>query len=189
MGEDYIYADTDSVKITNAEKYQKYFNDYNKNIMDKIKLCLDTRKLNIELAIPKTIKGIEKPLGVWDFDGHYEKFKTLGAKRYLCYADGKYKLTCAGTSKKAVDFIKNNGGFDAFNFGLVVPYTDSGRNISYYTDTSVKGEFIDYLGNKQYYNEKSGICLQQSDFTLKRNSKFEEFIYSITGEFIDYIQF
>ena len=81
LEEDYIYADTDSVKITNAEKYQKYFNDYNKNIMDKIKLCLDTRKLNIELAIPKTIKGIEKPLGVWDFDGHYEKFKTLGAKR------------------------------------------------------------------------------------------------------------
>ena len=88
-----------------------------------------------------------------------------------------------------VDFIKNNGGFDAFNFGLVVPYTDSGRNVSYYTDISVKGEFIDYLGNKQYYNERSGICLQQSDFTLKRNSKFEEFIYSITGEFIDYIQF
>ena len=189
LGEDYIYADTDSVKITNAKKYQKYFNDYNKSIMDKIKLCLDTRKLNIDLAIPKTIKGIEKPLGVWDFDGHYEKFKTLGAKRYLCYSDGKYKLTCAGTSKKAVDFIKNNGGFDAFNFGLVVPYTESGRNVSYYTDISVKGEFIDYLGNKQYYNEKSGICLQQSDFTLKRNSKFEEFIYSITGEFIDYIQF
>ena len=91
--------------------------------------------------------------------------------------------------KELVDFIKNNGGFDAFNFDLVVPYTESGRNVSYYTDTSVKGEFIDYLGNKQYYNEKSGICLQQSDFTLKRNSKFEEFIYSITGEFIDYIQF
>ena len=32
---------------------------------------------------PKTIKGETKTLGVWDFDGFYTDFKTLGAKRYI----------------------------------------------------------------------------------------------------------
>lgn len=189
LGSDYIYADTDSVKITNAAKYQNYFVTYNKEITEKINECLLTRKLDPEQARPKTIKGIEKPLGVWDFDGNYDHFKTLGAKRYLSEKGGKYKLTCAGTSKKSVEYIVNNGGFDSFNFGLVIPYTESGRNVSYYNDESVQGEFIDYLGNKQFYSEKSCICLQPSEFTLKRNLKFEEFIESIAGDYVEVTQF
>lgn len=189
LGSDYIYADTDSVKITNADKYNDYFNSYNENIINKINTCLSYRKIDLNLASPQTIKGTIKPLGVWDFDGFYDDFKTLGAKRYLSRHGDTYKLTCAGTSKKSVDYIVKNGGFNAFNFGLVIPYTDSGRNVSYYSDLPMNGEFIDYLGNKQYYNEKSGLCLQPSDFTLKHNSKFEEFISSITGDFVEINQF
>ena len=189
MGDDYIYADTDSVKLTNAHKYKNYFNNYNETIINKIEQCLEYRKIDINLAFPKTCKNIVKPLGVWDFDGHYEKFKTLGAKRYLTFNNGEYKLTCAGTSKNSVNYIKNNGGFDIFKIGLIIPKTESGRKISYYTDEPYAGEFIDYLGNKQTYEECSGICLQSSDFTIKRNNKFEEFIYNITGEYLDYITY
>ena len=124
------------------------------------------RKIDINLAFPKTCKNIVKPLGVWDFDGHYEKFKTLGAKRYLTFNNGEYKLTCAGTSKNSVNYIKNNGGFDIFKIGLIIPKTESGRKISYYTDEAYKGEFVDYLGNKQTYEECSGLCLQTDERPL-----------------------
>ena len=39
-------------------------------------------------------------MGVWDFEGTYTRFKTLGAKRYLVEHDGKLQLTVAGLSKQ-----------------------------------------------------------------------------------------
>ena len=42
-------------------------------------------KLDISLCTPTTIKGEKKIIGVWDYDGHYDMFKTLGAKRYMVY--------------------------------------------------------------------------------------------------------
>ena len=55
----------------------------------------------LELASPKTIKGIEKPLGVWDYEGNYSRFKTLGAKRYMYEIDNDIHITVAGVSKKS----------------------------------------------------------------------------------------
>ena len=36
MGSDYIYSDTDSIKIFHAENHQEYFNRYNSIIMKKL---------------------------------------------------------------------------------------------------------------------------------------------------------
>ena len=52
-------------------------------------MCLQN-KFNFEDLQPKTNNGIKKLIGVWDFDGSYSRFKTLGAKRYLVeYKDTK----------------------------------------------------------------------------------------------------
>ena len=42
---------------------------------------------DLELLAPVTKKGVEKIIGIWDLDGHYKRFKTLGAKRYLYQTD------------------------------------------------------------------------------------------------------
>lgn len=107
---DYIYSDTDSVKIKNVEDHMEWFDGYNKNITIKISKCLEHHKIDPSRAIPKTVDGVVKPLGVWDFDGHYALFKTLGAKRYLVmYSNdkrnkeknwGKLAMTVAGLSKE-----------------------------------------------------------------------------------------
>ena len=108
IGEDYIYADTDSIKCLNIEKHQEYISKYNKRIKEKISTALKEQGFDPSRAAPKTIKGEEKPLGVWDDDGHYDKFKTLGAKRYLTETDGKISLTLAGVGKKAGrEFLEN----------------------------------------------------------------------------------
>lgn len=106
--DDYIYSDTDSIKIFNADKHQKYFEEYNKWIVQKLEKCLNYHKIPLDYISPKTIKGESKTLGVWDFDGFYTDFKTLGAKRYIFRKDNKLFITVCGLSKKSgKEFIEN----------------------------------------------------------------------------------
>ena len=76
--EDYIYADTDSIKVQNIENHMDYIKRYNDDCIKKLYMAMDYHELPYDLIEPKTIKGESKPLGVWDFDGHYKRFKTLG---------------------------------------------------------------------------------------------------------------
>ena len=97
----YIYSATDSLKVFNADKHLAYIKRYNKRITEKIETCLKYYDLPLNSARPKTIKGKEKPLGVWDDEGVYDRFKTLGAKRYITERNGEIEITIAGVSKKA----------------------------------------------------------------------------------------
>lgn len=141
---DYVYSDTDSVKIRNAENHAEWFDGYNKNIIAKISKCLEHHKIDVSRASPKTIDGIEKPLGVWDFDGHYALFKTLGAKRYLVmYSNdirnkkknwGKLSMTVAGLSKEtALGYLvsqaekENKNVFDLFSDIAEIPDDEDGK--------------------------------------------------------------
>lgn len=68
---------------------------------------------------PRTPKGKEKPLGIFDKEDNCTQFLTLGAKRYVerRAGDGKLHLTVSGINKEAVallnDDIENfKDGFD-----------------------------------------------------------------------------
>ena len=100
-GEDYVYCDTDSVKMLNPEKHEKFFKDYNTNM--KLKLIKMCNHYNIPLAMchPKTKKGEEKWIGVWEDEGVYRKFRTIGAKRYMVEnSKGEFSFTISGVNKK-----------------------------------------------------------------------------------------
>lgn len=84
---DYVYSDTDSVKFINREKHRDYFIRYNNWITNQLKQMCKMRGFDYNDLAPKTVDGERKPLGVWDNDGFYSHFKTLGAKRYVCIED------------------------------------------------------------------------------------------------------
>ena len=174
---DYIYSDTDSVKILNAEKHKAYFDRYNKWITGKLEKCLNNYGIPLEFMKPKTIKGVEKPLGVWDFDGFYERFKTLGAKRYIMDKHGEIAITVCGLSKKSgKEYIASQKNpFDFFNSGMYVDNDHTGKMTHTYIDNEIEGVITDYLGNDCYYNEKSYIHLEKTDYLL-----------SLTKMYIDY---
>ena len=81
IGDDYVYSDTDSIKMLNYEKHLPYINWYNQMIENKLKAMCEARKIDFALMKPKTIKGVEKLIGVWDDEGTDTHFKTLGGKR------------------------------------------------------------------------------------------------------------
>lgn len=181
-GADYIYSDTDSVKIINAEKHKKYFDVYNKMVMLKIKRSCLVNKLDENQFKPKTIKGVEKPIGVWDCEGTYSLFKTLGAKRYIYVDNGKLHATIAGTGKqKAVSYLMRTYGtiekvFENFDNGLCIPETDTGKLTHTYIDYEMSGTVTDYKGVKFDYYEKSGIHLEKTSFNMSMTKLFLDFV-------------
>lgn len=197
VGNDYVYSDTDSIKILNAKEHEKYFAWYNERVFDKIKRACDFHKIDMGKASPKTIKGVEKPLGVWDFDGHYQRFKTLGAKRYMYeYDNGDVSLTVSGLNKKtAIPYLIERYGkekmFDAFTdpnlLGsddevFTIPKGKSGRLVSTYIDDETSGEIVDYLGNKGKYHELSSVNLEETTYTLSLSKDYISYLLGKKGD-------
>ena len=182
LQDDYIYADTDSVKFINADKHKEYFEGYNKMITEKIQRALTEQGIDPSKACPKTIKVVEKPLGVWDEDGHYSKFRTLGAKRYLVEKDGKISLTVSGVNKHvAVPYLlekygSNDAVFEAFNEGLYIPPDYTGKMTHTYIHDRVRGEIKDYTGIVAKYDELSGVHLKGAEYTLSLSREYENYL-------------
>lgn len=195
--DDYIYSDTDSVKILNHDKYQNYFEKYNQVVTRKINECLTRHNIDPKRASPLTIKGKVKPLGVWDYEETYDIFKTLGAKRYLAYSNGEIYLTVAGVAKKAgSEFLKSQYKtvdkiFINFKEGLLFPSyyenesgercNGSGKMTHTYIDDDIYGAVTDYLGNEYEYNEMSSVHLENTSYKLTLASEFEALLKSIGG--------
>ena len=189
---DYCYSDTDSIKIMNAENHTEYFKKYNTWITNKLEYAVKQHGLNTDLLHPKTVDGVEKPLGVWDFDGEYSKFKTLGAKRYIMtYSDnpkngekkrGKNFLTVAGLGKESgIKYLETFGNrmYDEFNNEMTVPPEYSGRSTHTYIDVLRSGKVTDYLGNTADYYEMSGTHLENGEYTLTLAPKYVEFLIGL----------
>lgn len=178
--QDYVYSDTDSVKIMNAEKHKKYFDKYNAEIIQKLKTALKHHGINESEIEPKTKDGIKKPLGVWDYDGFYNKFKTLGAKRYLTYSTKHgYKMTVAGLSKqKALEYILkvSENPFDFFRHGMYIPASETGKLTHSYIDEYFSETITDYQGNTCIMSEQSFIHLENADYHLTLARQYRDFL-------------
>ena len=179
--DDYIYSDTDSIKIFNADKHQKYFEEYNKWIVQKLEKCLNYHKIPIDYISPKTIKGESKTLGIWDFDGFYTMFKTLGAKRYIFQKDDKISITVCGLSKKSgKEFIENQKKpFLFFNDGMFVDCEHTGKMTHTYIDKEIENMVTDYLGNSAYYHERSFIHLEKTDYLLSLSDMYIKYFMGV----------
>lgn len=182
---DYVYSDTDSNKFMQYDKHKAWFDAYNANIISKINRALDYHGLPYDLASPRTVKGEVKPLGVWELDGHYSRFKTLGAKRYLVeYADGHDMITVSGLAKQdCVDYMHEAAGddiFPMFSDGMYIPRGRTGKMIHTYIDEPRDGLMTDYLGNTAEYHELTAVHLTDADYRLTVTKEYKDFIGVIT---------
>ena len=179
--DDYIYSDTDSIKIFNADKHKNYFEKYNKWIVQKLEKCLKYHNIPLDYISPKTIKGETKTLGIWDFDGFYTDFKTLGAKRYIYRKDDKISITVCGLSKKSGrEFIENQKKpFLFFNDGMFVDCEHTGKMTHTYIDREIENIITDYLGNQAYYHEKSFIHLEKTDYLLSLSDMYIKYFMGV----------
>lgn len=187
MGKDYVYCDTDSIKFLNMDAHKAYIDDYNRNIIRKCTECLNYRGLDPAMLAPKNQKGEVKQIGIWDYEGRYDYFKTLGCKRYLTYKDGEFDLTCAGLPTKAglnallADGTDVQQVFGKFNQEFEVPAPDAGKLGHAYIDKSFEYSGIDKYGNYDRITYRSCCVLFDISFTVTFAELYQLYLDNYVG--------
>ena len=182
---DYVYADTDSIKGINFEDHLDYFKKYNDKVFKDLLTMCNHYKIPFSKCKPKTKNGVEKLIGVWDMEEGYEMFKTVGAKRYIYIErNGKLNLTVSGLNKKhAVPWLleKYNGDidliFERFGEGFFVPAGHTGKMSLTYIEDETYGTLVDYQGNVGVYNELSSVHMEPQSYFM-----------SLVGDYIKYLE-
>ena len=125
-GTNFVYTDTDSVKYRAGdpaiEKRLQEINAERQAMAEKWS------------AWAYDPDGHPHYMGVFESEGVYQEFKTLGAKKYVYrYPDGPLKCTIAGVNKKmGGPELEKAGGIEAFAEGFL--FTEAGGTESLYND-------------------------------------------------------
>lgn len=160
IGSDAVYVDTDSIKFI-GEHNKIYFEEFNRKMMDRI------AEVDVQ-GISYTPSGERKVMGLWEIDGIYDEFKTLGAKKYLYKSKGKYTVTVSGMNKKlGSSAIKS---MDDFVIGKT--FDNIGRTTAFYNDNeifiaNIKGVEIEIVSN---------VALQDTTYTLGISDDYADLI-------------
>ena len=120
-GDNFVYADTDSCKYCGELDFSAY---------NKAKV----RASKGSGAYATDPKGTTHYMGVFESEGRYKEFVTMGAKKYAYIdADGETHITVAGVGKKAgAKELVKAGGLPAFKPGLI--FTEAGGTEAIYND-------------------------------------------------------
>ena len=177
VGDRFVYSDTDSVKFILSKKEEN-----NREILEAIEkynvLRETSSRKNNAYATDK--HGITHYMGVYENEGVYEKFITLGAKRYAYIKNGKLSLTVSGVSKKknpdtglsiAAEELNEHGGITAFNFGFT--FKKSGGSEIIYNDIAY-GEY-DIDDNHSLYIGINSV-IKDSEYTIKKDGDYLELL-------------
>ena len=171
-----VYCDTDSVKYLNTVNSERIFRILNSEIQADIKKC--GKNCTVEY------NGKKYTLGLWESDGEYAFFKSMGAKKY-CYLDynDNFSITVAGLSKsKAKDYLlalaelEDKDVFDVFEAGTLVPSGHSGRTTAIYNDYEMP-KIIEVNGER--IPVASNIVIQDTTYKFTLTEDYENLLLSI----------
>lgn len=191
--DDYVvYCDTDSIKLIPG--YDKtVFEKYNKSVEEKIEFVANRLNIDINKYQPTDIHGIKHLLGVFEDDGHYKKFKTLGAKKYAytkLKKNNKIKngsniinkgenesevleITVAGVPKSGANCLTK---LEDFKDDLVFTHEITNKNLIIYVDNQEPFELVDYKGLKCRVDDESGCCIIPTTYILGKSEEYAELL-------------
>ena len=172
------YCDTDSIKFIDCDS--NFFNEYNKRIEERENERADMLGIPRDKFCPLDKNGIPHRLGIFDDDGQYKKFKTLGAKKY-CYVDNDNKLhmTVSGVRKSAVSQLHN---IEEFKDCTVFDVEHAQKLIMTYVDDMPpivwnKGQYDEFHSNYQH-----GICAQPTTYSLGISDDYDSILTMIQNK-------
>ena len=172
-----IYSDTDSLKLKSGYDVS-VIEEYNKNVLKRIKEASKVLDIPIEKFAPKDIKGIEHPLGVFDNDGNYLEFITQGAKKYaykyIKKGEEKIGITVSGVPKSGYVCLK--GDLNNFRDGLVFDYRNTNKNTVLKCEEQRSVLLEDYRGIKYEVSDKSGFCMLPTTYLLGKAEEYFNYI-------------
>ena len=196
-GNNYIYSDTDSIYVRKPEKLDNFIKSYNENVEKEIVKVLKMYNLPLDSWKPKTVKGKEKPIGIWAVDKKIIKFKALHSKCYMYVTDdGEFHITIAGLNKEeGAKYLlwkyKNiNDIFDNFNTNLEIPAVvkengvkyGTGKNTHYIIYEHSIEKVTDYLGREADVESWGGTFLEPTSFSISDMQEYFDYVEELRGE-------
>lgn len=160
-GDNFVYCDTDSVKYLGEIDWTAYN-------AERIKASTESG------AYATDPKGITHYMGVYEDDGFYAEFKTLGAKKYAYThtPGGKTFVTIAGvTKKKGGAELDKYGGLKAFDPGFV--FVEAGGTEAIHNDHPEIGT-LEIDGHTLYIHPNTVI--KDSTYTLGITAEYENIL-------------
>jgi hypothetical protein len=168
---EFVYTDTDSVK---------YIGNFDLETINR-----ELRQISIEHgAYADDVHGNRHYMGVYEFEGTYKRFETLGAKSYVYEdASGDLHITIAGVPKKAgAAELTRMGGFDAYAVGTVF---HDGVTETHYNDerqfkrTTIDGHVVELT---------SDLIIRDSFHKIGFASDYKILLENLTHEDIENIR-
>lgn len=195
LGDDYVYADTDSIYYKAGPRAEAVFAESNQRIIALLQDACDHHGFDIRRVAPKDPSGKERMIGIWSHDGSYTRFKTLGAKRYMVEKEVtdketgvtslKIDITVSGVNKKtAVPYIleHHEDPFKAFDHELHIPEGYCGKSTHTFLPGKSMGESTDYLGNTFHYEQMYGIHLEETYYSMTIGNEFQEYLEALVNK-------
>ena len=192
LGSDFLYCDTGSVKFTNENKHSNLFKIYENDLKGKIEQVSKYHKIDYSRFLGSKEKSKQKLIGIWEKDGSYKQFKSLGSKQYLVELEnGEMESTVSGIGKKeTVDYLKeiseNNKEkmFKNFNNSLFIPKDKTNKLVHTYINDEWEGEVVDYLGYSKKIKTGGGLFLEPIEFTLNSTFIFNQFLEDLRNGYV-----
>lgn len=158
-----VYVDTDSVKYLGEIDWSEY-NALRQAASEKSK------------AYATDPQGVTHYMGVYEPDGEYPEFKTLGAKKYAYRADDKTHTTIAGVNKRLggaeLDNVSRETGkhpLELFADGFV--FKEAGGTESSYFD-NIPPEDKTLYTNGVKMEITNCITIKDSEYTLGSTQEY-----------------
>ena len=161
--QDFIYCDTDSVKyIDHGQSWEK-FNDLARKASEASGAC--AYDSNQELHY----------MGVYEPDGEYKRFSTLGSKRYA-YEDmtGDLHITISGVSKKAAAEL---GKLENFKEGFI-----------FYHPGNTEADYVDFPESDQIIIDDklievtSYVIIRETTYNLSLSTSYKNLLRLIASD-------
>lgn len=155
-GDGFIYCDTDSVKYIGKINWRSYNKERRADSIRSGARALDP-------------DGKWHYMGVYEADGEYEQFSTLGAKKYTYVENGKLHVTISGVSKKSG--AEELGCIENFKEGFI--FSKAGGTESIYNDhPDVVAAIID----DKEIPITSNVVIKPSTYTLGITAEYERLL-------------
>lgn len=172
-GEKAVYCDTDSVKYLADDGISKRMQE----LSERLREDSDT---NGAYAIDP--KGETHYMGVYEDDGHYDKFSTLGAKKYAYENKKGFHITIAGVPKdEGAEEMKC-----IENFKPMFKFSHTGKKVRRYND-HVEPNFYnvtDIFGNTEKVEVRTNIDLRETTYILDVTPEYRK-IFSMCQDIME----
>ena len=165
-----VYCDTDSIK--DMSEKEVFFKKHNLHIIAELLNSVYIQELDNKKLSPMDIYGNVHMIGIWDREKDYDKFVTMGAKKYCYEQNDSLHITVSGVSKRGSCALND---ITEFKDGFVFGYENTGKLTVYYNDEQSEFTLTDTQGNSVTNVYKHGTCLKPTTYTLSITPTYDDF--------------